>query len=115
MKEHDTGFIPIVEKEDHRKLVGIVTDRDLVLRGIASKHPGSAKVSEVMTTDVYTVNSRASVDEAAKMMAAHQVRRLPVVDNGQLVGILSLGDVATESPFQDNAGSALTDISEPSH
>ena len=115
MKEHDTGFIPIVEKENHRKLVGVVTDRDLVLRGIASKHPGSAKVSEVMTTDVYTVNSRASVEEAAKMMAAHQVRRLPVVDNGQLVGILSLGDVATESPFQDNAGSALTDISEPSH
>lgn len=115
MKEHDTGFIPIVEKEDHRKLVGVVTDRDLVLRGIASKQPGSAKVSEVMTTDVYTVNSSASVDEAAKMMAAHQVRRLPVVDNGQLVGILSLGDVATESPFQDNAGSALTDISEPSH
>ncbi|GIP41880.1 CBS domain-containing protein [Paenibacillus sp. J45TS6] len=115
MKEYDTEFIPIVETEDHRKLVGVVTDRDLVLRGIASKNPGSTKVSEVMTADVHTVNSTASIDEAAKMMAAHQVRRLPVVDNGELVGILSLGDIATESSSQNNAGSALTDISEPSH
>ncbi|WP_160033634.1 CBS domain-containing protein [Paenibacillus sp. An7] len=115
MKEHDTGFIPIVETEDHRKLVGVVTDRDLVLRGIASKNPGSTKVREVMTADVHTVNSTASIDEAAKLMAAHQVRRLPVVDNGELVGILSLGDIATESSSQNHAGSALTDISEPSH
>lgn len=115
MKEHDTGFIPIVETEDHRKLVGVVTDRDLVLRGIASKNPGSTKVREVMTADVYTVNSTASIDEAAKLMAAHQVRRLPVVDNGELVGILSLGDIATESSSQNHAGSALTDISEPAH
>lgn len=115
MKEHDTGFIPIVETEDHRKLVGVVTDRDLVLRGIASKNPGSTKVREVMTADVHTVNSTASIDEAAKLMAAHQVRRLPVVDNGELVGILSLGDIATESSSQNHAGNTLTDISEPSH
>ncbi|WP_211745338.1 CBS domain-containing protein [Paenibacillus sp. Marseille-Q4541] len=115
MKEHDIGFIPIVETEDHRKLVGVVTDRDLVLRGIASKHPGSTKVSEVMTKDVITVDSKASVDAAADIMAKHQVRRLPVVDNGQLVGILSLGDLATQSPFEDNAGIALTDISAHTH
>lgn len=113
MKEHDIGFIPIVETEDRRKLVGVVTDRDLVLRGIASKHPGSAKVSEVMTKDVVTVDSSTSLDDAAKVMANHQIRRLPVVDQGQLVGILSLGDVAVQSSFEDSAGSALADISEP--
>lgn len=91
MKEHDIGFVPVVEG---KKLLGVVTDRDLVLRGYAEKRSGSASVKEVMTTGIATVSPETTVDEASRIMAREKVRRLPVVDNGQLVGVVALGDMA---------------------
>jgi CBS domain-containing protein len=110
MKQEDTGFIPVV---DGKKLIGVITDRDLVLRGYADKREGSAAIKEVMSdTQITTATPETTVEEAAKLMAQHQVRRLPVVENGQLVGIVSIGDLAVRTKFEDEAGEALSQISE---
>ncbi|MNF97832.1 Hypoxic response protein 1 [compost metagenome] len=109
MKQEDVGIIPIVE---NNRLVGVVTDRDLVVRGIADKNPGSNKITEVMTTDIISVSPSDQIEKATELMARHQIRRLPVVENGQLVGMLSLGDMAIEKYADDQAGYALSEISE---
>jgi CBS domain-containing protein len=109
MKDLNVGAIPIVEDQ---RLIGMITDRDLVVRGIAEKHPGSNQVTNVMSDQIISIDPYASVEEAAHMMAKHQIRRLPVVDNGKLVGMVSLGDLSTNYTTGDEAGDALSDISE---
>ncbi|GAA4856670.1 CBS domain-containing protein [Paenibacillus vulneris] len=109
MKNEDTGFIPVVEG---KKLIGVITDRDLVIRGFAEKREGSTSVKEVMSSNQITAASpETTVDEAAKMMAKQQIRRLPVCENGELVGIVSIGDLAVRDKFEDEAGEALSKIS----
>jgi CBS domain-containing protein len=110
MKNYDTGFIPVVEG---KKLIGVVTDRDLVIRGYAEKRSGSASVKEVMTEQVDTVSPDATIDEAAKLMAQSKVRRLPVVENGELIGVIAIGDLAVRHKYEEEAGEALSQISEP--
>ncbi|MFH5183020.1 CBS domain-containing protein [Paenibacillus sp. TAB 01] len=110
MKQEDTGFIPVV---DGKKLIGVITDRDLVIRGFAAKKEGSTAVKEVMSSNqITTATPETTVDEAAKLMAKQQIRRLPVVENGNLVGIVSIGDLAVRDKFEDEAGEALSQISE---
>jgi CBS domain-containing protein len=110
MKENDIGFIPVVEG---KKLIGVVTDRDLVIRGYAEKREGSAAVQQVISKNITSIPSNTTVDEAAKIMAKEQVRRLPVVDNGELVGVVAIGDLAVRDKFENEAGDALSKISEP--
>ncbi|WP_188892962.1 CBS domain-containing protein [Paenibacillus radicis (ex Gao et al. 2016)] len=109
MKHHDIGFVPIVEES---KLVGVVTDRDLVIRGYAEKHSGSTDVATVMTRDVETIGPEATADEAARLMANNKIRRLAVVEEGRLVGIVAIGDLAVRDLFVHEAGEALSEISE---
>ena len=109
MKKDDVGIIPILEDG---KLVGVITDRDIVLDGTAEKKPGSTKVTDIMTTKLVTVTPETSCEEAARLMAKEQIRRLPVVEDGRLVGMLSLGDLATEKVSDSSAGKALSEISE---
>lgn len=109
MSKQDVGFIPVVEG---KQLIGCITDRDLVVRGYAQKNEGSAKVEKVMSRDITTVTPDTSVDEAARIMADHQIRRLPVVENGNLVGVVSIGDLAVRQNFENEAGDALSKISE---
>jgi CBS domain-containing protein len=109
MKENDIGFIPVVEG---KKLIGVVTDRDLVIRGYAEKREGSAAVQQVISKNITSIPSNTTVDEAAKIMAKEQVRRLPVVDNGELVGVVAIGDLAVRDKFENEAGEALSKISE---
>ncbi|WP_270172046.1 CBS domain-containing protein [Paenibacillus sp. SYP-B4298] len=109
MKNNDIGFVPIVEG---KKLMGVVTDRDLVIRGLAEKHAGSTEVAKVISSEVQTIAPEASVDEASEVMARHQIRRLPVVENGDLLGIVAIGDMAVRDIFADEAGEALSRISE---
>lgn len=110
MKENNCGAIPIV---DGKRLVGIITDRDIVIRGIAEKRPPSLKIDGIMTKEVITISEDDSIYTAAKLMAEHQIRRLPVVKNGELVGIIALGDIAKESRIDYQAKMALSEISVP--
>lgn len=112
MKEHDIGFLPVVEGQ---KMIGVVTDRDLVIRGYAEKHSGSESVMSVLTKEVESITPDMSVDEAASIMSSRQIRRLPVVENGELKGIVSIGDLAVREIFVDEAGQALSGISEHNH
>lgn len=109
MKENDVGAIPIVDG-DH--LVGMITDRDIVVRGVAEKHPGSSKVEEVMSDELVTVGTDTTIDEAASLMSRHQIRRLPVVDGQKLIGIVSLGDLAVRDKLDHQTNLAIEKISE---
>src|SRR6478736_9010443 len=77
MKELNVGAIPIVDEE---RLVGMITDRDIVIRGVAEKNPGSTKVEKIMSDQLVTVTTDTTTIQAAKLMAEHQIRRLPVVE-----------------------------------
>lgn len=111
MKEHNIGAVPVVENGQVR---GMVTDRDLVLRAVAEQRNEQVNVGEVMSNQVISGSPEMSVDEASRLMAQNQIRRLPVVENNQLVGMVSLGDLAVRQPHADEAGQALSNISEPS-
>jgi CBS domain-containing protein len=95
MRDEDVGLVPVVEGE---RLVGTVTDRDIAIRVIAEqKDPSSVQVQEIASTDLVTVDPQQDLDEALRLMAQHQVRRLPVVEeDGRLVGIVAQADVARE-------------------
>jgi CBS domain-containing protein len=109
MKEADTGIVPVVEGD---RIVGTVTDRDVAIRVVAEgKDPQSTTVGEVASKDVVTVEPQQGLDEALRLMAKHQVRRLPVVeDDGTLVGIVSQADVAREAS-DEQTGEVVEEIS----
>ena len=109
MKEHNIGSIPIVDGE---KIVGVMTDRDIVLRCIAEKHPASSKVEDIMSKHLITLSPEASAEEAAHIMAQNQIRRLPIVEGDCLVGMISLGDLAIRQSLGRQAYVALENISE---
>jgi CBS domain-containing protein len=96
MRDEDVGLAPIVEGD---RLVGTLTDRDIAVRVVAEgRDPGSTQVKEVASTDLVTVDPQQDLDDALRLMAEHQVRRIPVVgEDGRLVGILAQADVARES------------------
>ncbi|GED66464.1 CBS domain-containing protein [Brevibacillus reuszeri] len=111
MRDWNVGVIPVVdEKED---VIGVITDRDIVIRGLAEKHEGSTATEVVMTRDIILGQPGMTVDEAAKIMAQHQIRRLPVVEHGKLAGIVALADMAIRQVHHDEASDALQEISEP--
>jgi len=110
MKDLNVGAIPIVDGD---RLVGMITDRDIVIRGIAEKHPPSSKVEAVMSDHLVTATPDMSTQEATKLMAQHKIRRLPVVDGDKLIGIVALGDFAINELTDDQAQQALSEISEP--
>lgn len=112
MKEYNVGSIPVVSEN---KVVGIVTDRDIVLRSAAEgENIERQQVKDIMTSNPVVGEPDMDVHEAASLMSDRQIRRLPIVDKDNLVGIVSLGDLAVEPKLQDEAESALKDISEPS-
>lgn len=109
MKNENCGAIPICEGD---QLLGMITDRDIVIRCIAEKRPSSTKVSDVMSEHLITGTPDMSIEQAARLMAEKQIRRLPVVENHRLVGIVSLGDLAVHRGTLDEASFALSEISE---
>lgn len=110
MKAADIGIIPVCDDAGHLK--GIVTDRDLVLRALASDHSiDRLAAADIMSTAPTTVSPEMSVHEAALIFAGKKVRRLPVTESSKLVGILSLGDLAVKPVLIDEAGDALSAIS----
>jgi CBS domain-containing protein len=110
MRDEDVGSLPVVDGD---RVVGIVTDRDIVVRGVAERaDPQTLKVGDVSSGDLVTVQPDEDLDEALELMARHRVRRLPVVEDGRLVGVVAQADVALEAKEKD-AGGMLEDISQP--
>lgn len=107
MADEDIGSLPVT---DGRKLVGIVTDRDIVIRSLARGEGAGGKVSDAMTDSIVTCAPETEVRSAAATMADRQIRRLYIVENGDLSGVVSLGDLAVEAPV-DQAALALKEIS----
>ncbi len=109
MREGDMGAVPVV---DGGRLVGIVTDRDIVVRSIAEGKDASTPVSEAMTTELFTVNGDDFVFEAIRLMGDKQVRRVPVINNdGDLAGIIAMADIALETEDDLEIAETLEEIS----
>ena len=107
---HNIGSVPVTTEDG--RIRGIVTDRDIALRCVAAENdPESTPVREIMSRSVVTVSPGDDVRQAAKYMADAQVRRLPVVQDGRLVGMLSLGDMSRTHAFDMEASKALSEIS----
>src|SRR5512146_2141387 len=108
MRDEDVGSIPIVEDGE---LTGIITDRDIVVRCIAEgKDPAEVTAEEVISENLETVEPNDDVREASRIMGEQQIRRLPVVENGRLVGMLAIGDIAVKQGDERVSGEALEDI-----
>jgi CBS domain-containing protein len=114
MAERDTGVVPVVD--DNRKILGMITDRDIVVRLVAEgKDPAKAHVNEAMTKSVRTVKEDMPVDEVTRLMSNAQVRRVPVVNQrDEIVGIVSVGDLATETGDRGKVGHTVEKISQGS-
>ena len=111
LSRYNIGALPVCSKEG--RLRGMITDRDIVLRCVASEDdPNSTKVSEIMTRRVISVSADETVRRASELMAKEQIRRLPVEEDGKLIGMLSLGDLAKGQNCSMEAATALSEISE---
>jgi CBS domain-containing protein len=108
MRGEDAGIAPIVDGD---RLVGVVTDRDIAIRVVAEgKDPSTTKVEEIASRNLVTVEPGQDLDDALRLMAQHQVRRLPVVDDGKLVGIVAQADVAKHADAK-RTGKVVEEIS----
>ncbi|RJQ31257.1 MAG: CBS domain-containing protein [Actinobacteria bacterium] len=111
MKEMNIGDVLIAE---NNMLEGIITDRDIVIRCIASgMDANNTKASECMTKNLVTVSPQTKVIDASHIMSEHQIRRLPVTEDGQLVGIVTLGDLAVDAAEEADVEMTLEQVSEP--
>lgn len=114
MKEKDIGPVPIVENNDSKKLIGIVTDRDLAIHVVAEgRDPNTTRVADVMSTDLITCRADEEIESALNAMSTNQLRRIPVVDgNSNLVGIIAQADIATRMNKPEKTGEVVKEISE---
>ncbi len=110
MKQEDAGVVPVTE---NGRLIGMVTDRDIAIRVVAEgKDPQSTSIREVASTDPVTIDPQQDLDEALRLMAQHQVRRLPVVEeDGRLVGVVAQADIAREGD-DTKTGQVVQEISQ---
>ena len=114
MRSENIGSIPVVEDQQNKKLVGIVTDRDLALKIVAEgRDANSTQVEAVMTRKVVTCRAEDDLQKALNAMAEHQLRRIPVVENDyRVVGIIAQADVATRADQPGKTAEMLKDISQ---
>jgi len=112
MQKHNIGAMPVVDGDN---VVGMVTDRDIVVRNVAhEKDPATTQVSAIMSSQVESVTPEMELNKAAEIMSSKQVRRLPVIEGNKLVGIVSLGDLATQAKYDVELSRTLAEISTPS-
>jgi CBS domain-containing protein len=106
MKEEDVGVVPVVEDGE---VTGVVTDRDIVVRCIAAgKNPAECTAEDIMSEEVRSIEPNADLDDAANIMAEIQVRRLPVIEGGRLIGMITLGDIAVKAADEEEDTTAET-------
>jgi CBS domain-containing protein len=114
MRDHDCGVIPVVASEDSKTLVGVVTDRDIALRGVGEGRGPDVPVGELMTRSPESCSPDADVREVAQLMKEKRVRRVPIIDAaGHLVGIIAQADVALKVGNEQEVGELVEHISEP--
>jgi CBS domain-containing protein len=112
MSEHDIGSVPVCESNN---VIGIITDRDITLRCVAEgKDCTSQVVREIMSSNPAIGTPDMDIQDASRIMSERQIRRLPIVENKNLVGVVSLGDIAVDPKLNQQAEQALSNISEPS-
>ena len=113
MKTEDAGSIPVCEGRESRKLVGIITDRDLAIQVVAAGHdPNSVKIQDVMTKNPFTCHPGDNLQNAVEAMERHQVRRIPIVnDRGELIGIIAQADVATRAAEPEQTAELVQEVS----
>ena len=109
MRDCDTGAVPVV---DNGRPVGIVTDRDIVVRAVADGGQLNRPVRDIVSSNIICISPDMSTHQAADLMSEHQIRRLPVVENERIVGIVSLGDLAVKEAKDKRSGDTLEHISE---
>ena len=109
MRDEDTGAVPVVE---NGRPIGVVTDRDIVVRSVADGGQLSSPVRDIVSANVVVASPDMSTREASALMSEHQIRRLPVVENDRLVGIVSIGDLAVKEGRDSRTGDTLQAISE---
>ena len=111
LSRHNVGALPVCSPDG--QLRGIVTDRDIVLRCVAAEEdPAQTQVKDIMSRNCAVVSPEDDIRLASRLMAAGQIRRLPVLEDGQVVGMVSLGDLARTHSCDMEAGKALSEISE---
>jgi CBS domain-containing protein len=109
MKSEDTGAIPVVEEDE---LLGLITDRDIVLRCVAEgRDPAEVSAEDALSENLEVVDPDTEIQVALDLMGRHQIRRLPVVDRGKLVGMVSIGDLAVKQGDEQETGETLKDVS----
>jgi len=115
MRENDVGILPIVENQENKKLAGVVTDRDLVLKLMADGlDPWTTAVEHAMSKPVLACSPDDSYDEALSLMEKHRIKRVPVVDNsGRVVGMISQGDVALRVRDRQKTAEVVESICQP--
>lgn len=115
MKREDVGVVPVVDGQSEKRLVGIVTDRDIAIRCVAEGKDGSCRISDVMSSDdLATCSFNDDVERVMDAMRTEKVRRIPIVDErGSLVGIVSQADVLRKTRDMNRAGETVEEISEP--
>lgn len=114
MRDEDVGIVPVCEED--KKLVGVVTDRDICLTVVAEeRHPREVKVSECMSEDLVTCKPEDDVQKAADLMKEYQVRRIPVVDDqGRILGMIAQADIALKVGKPEEVTETVQEISKPS-
>ena len=115
MKREDVGIVPVVDGQSEKRLIGLVTDRDIAIRCIADGKDGTCRVRDVMSSDdLATCSQNEDVENVMSAMRTEKVRRIPIVDErGSLVGIVSQADVLTKTRDTSRAGETVEEISEP--
>lgn len=115
MKREDVGIVPVVDGQAEKRLVGLVTDRDIAIRCIADGKDGTCRVRDVMSSDdLATCSENDEVENVMSAMRTEKVRRIPIVDErGSLVGIVSQADVLTKTRDTSRGGEIVEEISEP--
>jgi CBS domain-containing protein len=115
MKRENIGIVPVVSAQSDRKLVGVVTDRDIAIRCVAEGKDGSCRVRDAMSSrEIATCSPQSNVDDAMKTMSNEKVRRIPIVDErGSVVGIVSQADLLIRAHDDSRAAKTVEKISEP--
>jgi CBS domain-containing protein len=114
MAKEDVGILPVVDGPGSKKLIGVITDRDIAIRHVAEGHTRDCPVREAMTSGVRTAKADDDVDDVMNLMGTEQVRRIPICDDrGDLVGIISQADIVLKAKSDDKAERTVERISQP--